>query len=286
MVFKIAILKNNIFYVFKSQKIIFTEYRELCGKPGMQSLQKTRILSAETMQVFAKQGVCQGNELANLQRLGEQPFMFNRFGNKNAYLISVFRVYYDIGWFAWERLGYARGLKQKQQLLRRLNAITARLPPDPNPHVLQQQPSTSNGSKSSFLVSLSLTAISALNSEIGDSDVITITNPTENVSIRRTSDDTGVETFQDDYDLDEDTELAQRSISELHGCDDGGEVMDTESCVVLTGGLSNLSLFANASDMTPENEGISRQSSTKKKLHRHNSIGSNGSENSSNCAIM
>jgi hypothetical protein len=273
------------------------EYRELCGKSGMSGLQRTRILSAETMQVYAKQEAGKGGELANLQRLGEQPFMYNRFGAKNGYLISVFRVYFDIGWFAWERLGYARGHRQKRSLLRRLNAIAARPPPDLNaePVLQQQQPSGSSlcgtqDEEDSRPVSSNLSMITMVGSEA--ESVLYASKPRPDSSDdRRTSGDTGVETLLDeeevDFDSDGEPTTTIRSVSELHGSDDPSEALDSESCVVLTGGLSSLSLLANASDASIfATSSVSRHSSIRRTLHRNSSVGSNGSSASSNCSLM
>lgn len=275
------------------------EYRELNEQPGMRGLQRTRILSAETMQVFAKQEPGKGGELANLQRLGEQPFMYNRFGAKNGYLISVFRVYFDIGWFAWERLGYARGHRQKRSLLRRLNAIAARPPPDLNlqPVVTQQQPSGSAADSllgvpdddDSRPVSSNMSVITLMGSDL-ESVLPDRQKSFESSQDRRTSEDTGVETLLDDdidYDSDGEPTTTIRSVSELHGSDDPSEALDSESCLVLTGGLSNLSLLGSESEATIHSPGsVSRHSSMRRTLHRNSSVGSSASGATSNCSLM
>ncbi|KAI3477012.1 hypothetical protein L1887_61372 [Cichorium endivia] len=83
---------------------------------------KPRILACETIQLFCKQNFFEmnkNNDFTYLQKATEETFTANRFGLKNGYLVNAFRVFFDVGWFAWNRLGYAQKLSNAQKLKRK-----------------------------------------------------------------------------------------------------------------------------------------------------------------------
>ncbi|CAG2110036.1 unnamed protein product [Medioppia subpectinata] len=59
---------------------------------------KSRLLSAETVEVFAKDG-----DERNLEKALEQTFQCNRLGSMNTYAFNAIRVYFDVGFYGRNR---------------------------------------------------------------------------------------------------------------------------------------------------------------------------------------
>ena len=59
---------------------------------------KSRILSAETVEVFAKDG-----DERNLEKALEQTFQCNRLGSMNTFAFNAIRVYFDVGFYGRNR---------------------------------------------------------------------------------------------------------------------------------------------------------------------------------------
>jgi len=59
---------------------------------------KSRLLSAETVEVFAKDG-----DERNLEKALEQTFQCNRLGSMNTFAFNAIRVYFDVGFYGRNR---------------------------------------------------------------------------------------------------------------------------------------------------------------------------------------